>query len=267
LVPARPKKFLWNRTHSHRRPQMIQREQNPRRARIETMGKVGDEVKEPIVMSYSGGKDSSMALYRLFNDPRWEVQRLLTTANATYQRSSMHGVRTELCRQQAESIGLPLDVVWLTPTDGRDGYQRKMTTVLDNYKASGLNHIAFGDLYLEDVRQYREAMNQTVGVGSLFPVWGIPTQEFAEMLLRLGFKAIVVCVDTTQLNASFCGREFDEAFLHDLPAGIDWCAEQGEFHTFCYDGPIFAKPIAFQKGERTLRENRFQYIDLLLEVP
>ena len=218
-------------------------------------------------MAYSGGKDSSMALYRLLNDPTWQVKRLLTTANATYQRSSMHGVRLELFRQQADAIGLPLDVVWLTPEDGGEGYRGKMTAVLQNYKSHGLNHMAFGDLYLEDVRQYREAMNQTVGMGSVFPVWGMPTQEFAKSVIQLGFKAIVVCVDTAQLDISFCGREFDEAFLNDLPAGIDWCAENGEFHTFCYDGPIFTNPVTFRTGERTLRENRFQYIDLLPVAP
>lgn len=220
-------------------------------------------MKEPIVMSYSGGKDSSLALYQILKSPDWEVKRLLTTADSTYKRSSMHGVRTELFQQQAESIGLPLDVVWLTPEDGGDGYQSKMTRALENYKANGLNHIAFGDLYLADVREYREKMNETIGLGSVFPVWGIPTKEFAERFITLGFKAIVVCVDTTQLDASFCGREFDQAFLNDLPEGTDWCAENGEFHTFCYDGPIFSKPIFFKKGDHSLRENRFQYIDLL----
>lgn len=220
-------------------------------------------MKEPIVMSYSGGKDSSLALYQLFETSDWEVRRLLTTANSAYKRSSMHGVRTELFRQQAELIGLPLDVIWLTPDDGADGYQRKMKRTLENYKANGLKHIAFGDLYLEDVRAYREKMNETIGMGSLFPVWGIPTKEFAGKFIDLGFKAIVVCVDTTQLGASFCGREFDQTFLNDLPEGIDWCAEKGEFHTFCYDGPIFSKPVLFQKGKQTLREHRFHYIDLL----
>lgn len=220
-------------------------------------------MKQPIVMSYSGGKDSSLALYQLFGNPEWEVKRLLTTANSTYNRSSMHGVRTELMQRQAEAIGLPLDTVWLTPEDGGDGYQRKMKEALENYKASGLKHVAFGDLYLEDVRAYRETMNDLVGMQSLFPVWGIPTQEFARNFIELGFKAVVVCVDTTQLDASFCGREFDQEFLNDLPSGIDWCAEEGEFHTFCYDGPIFSKPILFEKGVQTLRDNRFQYIDLL----
>lgn len=119
-------------------------------------------MKEPIVMSYSGGKDSSMALYQLLHDPHGNVKRLLTTANATYQRTSMHGVRTELFQQQADAIGLPLDVVWVTPADGGDGYQQKMTTLLEDYRAQGLNHVAFGDLYLEDMRQYREEMNRTV---------------------------------------------------------------------------------------------------------
>ncbi|QSO53532.1 diphthine--ammonia ligase [Alicyclobacillus curvatus] len=220
-------------------------------------------MNKPIVMSYSGGKDSSLALYHLLRDPDWEVKRLLTTANSVYQRSSMHGVRTELFEQQASSIGLPLDVVWLAPEDGGDGYQRKMKTALEHYKANGLEHIAFGDLYLEDVRAYRETMNETIGLHSVFPVWGIPTKEFARKFIELGFKAIVVCVDTTQLDACFCGREYDEKFLEDLPEGIDWCAEQGEFHTFCYDGPIFAHSVPFEKGTQTLRENRFQYIDLL----
>lgn len=220
-------------------------------------------MKQPIVMSYSGGKDSSLALHQLLGSPDWEVKRLLTTANSAYNRSTMHGVRAHLFEQQAESIGLPLDIVWLTPEDGEDGYQRKMNEELETYKTTGVQHIAFGDLYLEDVRAYRETMNEAIGLGSVFPVWGTPTKEFAEKFIELGFKAIVVCVDTTQLDASFCGREFDNAFLNDLPEGIDWCAEKGEFHTFCYDGPIFSKPIRFTKGAQTLRENRFQYIDLL----
>jgi diphthamide synthase (EF-2-diphthine--ammonia ligase) len=122
-------------------------------------------------------------------------------------------------------------------------------------------------LYLEDVRAYREELNASVGIQSLFPVWGIPTKEFARKFIYAGFKAVVVCVDTTQLDASFCGRAFDESFLQDLPDGVDWCAEKGEFHTFCYDGPIFRKPIAFSKGEIVLRENRFYYLDVVPVTP
>jgi uncharacterized protein (TIGR00290 family) len=220
-------------------------------------------MSRPVVMSYSGGKDSSYALYSLQQDKRWDVARLLTTCTRDYQRSSMHGVRLELLHQQAEQIGLPLDIVWLDAGDGGDGYRKQMESMLVWYKEHGLEHVAFGDLYLEDVRAYREALNASVGIQSLFPVWGIPTKEFARNFIDAGFKAVVVCVDTTQLDASFCGREFDESFLQDLPDGVDWCAENGEFHTFCYDGPIFRNPIAFTKGEFVLREDRFYYLDLV----
>ena len=226
-------------------------------------------MKKPLIMSYSGGKDSSLALFELRSSPEWsadwEVKRLLTTANSTYDRSSMHGVRRELIEKQAASIGLPLDIVWLTPEDGGEGYKKKMNQTLEFYKESGVTTIAFGDLYLEDIRTYREKMNASVGMDSLFPVWGIPTKRFAKEFIEKGFKAIVVCVDTTQLDASFCGRLFDHSFLEDLPEGVDWCAEKGEFHTFCFDGPIFNEPIPFEVGESVLREGRFQYIDLLLK--
>lgn len=224
-------------------------------------------MKKPLVLSYSGGKDSSFALYTLQNSPslsaEWEVKRLLTTANSAYDRSSMHGVRRKLIEEQAASIDLPLDIVWLTPEDGGEGYKEKMNARLENYKAAGLNTIAFGDLYLEDIRSYREKMNASAGLESLFPIWGIPTKQLAKTFIEKGFKAIVVCVDTTQLDASFCGRLFDHAFLEDLPEEVDWCAEKGEFHTFCYDGPIFNKPVSFELGESVLRDGRFRYFDLL----
>jgi uncharacterized protein (TIGR00290 family) len=220
-------------------------------------------VKLPVVMSYSGGKDSSYALYTLQQDPNWSVVRLLSTGTREYQRNSMHGVRMELLYRQSESIGLPLDVVWMDANVGGKGYESAMKTVLNRYKSEGIAHVGFGDLYLEDVRQYREQMNSTAGIQSLFPVWGAPTKEFARSFIRVGFKAIVVCVDTTQLDASFCGREFDESLLMDLPEGVDWCAENGEFHTFCYDGPLFKEPISFAKGETVLRDERFYYLDLL----
>lgn len=217
----------------------------------------------PIVLSYSGGKDSSYALHTLRKDSQWDVRRLLTTATRDYLRSSMHGIRIELVQQQAQSIGIPLDIVWMDANGGGDDYKTKMATMLRSFKGEGMEHVAFGDLYLEDVRAYREQMNASVGMKSLFPVWGTPTREFAQRFIDDGFKAIVVCVDTTQLDASFCGREFDGAFLADLPEEVDWCAEKGEFHTFCYDGPIFQQPIPFTKGEKVLRDERFHYLDLL----
>lgn len=220
-------------------------------------------MNHPIVMSYSGGKDSSFALHMLRQQSQWKVERLLTTATREYMRSSMHGIRHDLVLAQAESIGLPLDVVWMEATGGSEDYEASMMQTLQRYLKQGIEYMAFGDLYLEDVRAYREALNASVGMNSLFPVWGIPTPEFARDFIANGFKAIVVCVDITQLDACFCGRTFDAQFLADLPDGVDPCAENGEFHTFCYDGPIFQHPVAFTTGGRVLREGRFEYLDLL----
>jgi uncharacterized protein (TIGR00290 family) len=218
---------------------------------------------QPVVMSYSGGKDSSYALHILQQDPNWQIVRLLTTATRDYRRTSMHGVRIELLMRQAASIGLPLDIVWLDADGSGKDYENKMESTLKRYKEQGIEHVAFGDLYLEDVREYREQMNESVGMRSLFPIWGTPPRELAVRFIAEGFKSVVVCVDTTQLNPSFCGREFDESFLKDLPEQVDWCAEKGEFHTFCYDGPIFKEAIPFSRGEKVLRDERFCYIDLL----
>jgi uncharacterized protein (TIGR00290 family) len=222
-----------------------------------------NRLAQPVALSFSGGKDSSYALYALKQDPAWRVERLLATATREYGRNSMHGIRMELVQQQAESIGIPLDVVWLNANGSGDDYERAMERMLQRYKEQGIEHVAFGDLYLEDVRQYREQLNAAAGIHSIFPVWGRPTRQFAEQFIAAGFKAVVVCVDTTQLDASFCGREFDASFLADLPEGIDWCAENGEFHTFCYDGPIFREPIAFRRGDYVLRDGRFYYLDLV----
>jgi uncharacterized protein (TIGR00290 family) len=217
----------------------------------------------PTVLAYSGGKDSSFALQVLRQDPRWEVVRLMTTATRPYGRSSMHGVREALMWAQAEAIGLPLDVVWLEAGGTDEAYQHAMRTTLARYQSAGIETIAFGDLFLEDVRAYRERLNESVGMHSVFPLWGRDTAQLAEEFVAAGFQAIVVCVDTAQLSPAFLGRLFDREFLADLPAGIDPCAERGEFHTFCFDGPVFRHPIGFHRGEQVLREGRFAYQDLL----
>lgn len=217
----------------------------------------------PVVMSYSGGKDCTLALHVLKQDPNWQVVRLLTTANRDYRRTSMHGVRIELLQRQAVSLGLPLDIVWLDAGgDGRD-YEDRMKQILKGYREQGIEQVAFGDLYLEDIREYRERLNASIGLKSLFPLWGIPSRELAERFIDDGFRAVIVCVDTEQLDRSFCGREYNSSLLKDLPASMDWCAEKGEFHTFCYDGPVFRQAIPFEKGERVLRDERFYYLDLL----
>lgn len=219
---------------------------------------------KPVVLSYSGGKDCTYALHVLKQDPDWQVVRLLTTAARPHRRTSMHGVRIELLKRQAASLGLPLDIVWLDE-DGRD-YESRMAEMLAGYKKRGIERVAFGDLYLEDIREYREHLNASVGMGSLFPLWGIPVRELAKRFIDDGFRAVVVCVDTEQLDRSFCGREYDASLLKELPASMDWCAEKGEFHTFCYDGPVFREAIPFVKGDKVLRDERFYYLDLLPKI-
>src|SRR5690606_15021348 len=216
---------------------------------------------KPVGLSYSGGKDCTYALHVLKQDPDWQVVRLLTTAARPHRRTSMHGVRIELLKRQAASLGLPLDIVWLDE-DGRD-YENRMAEMLAGYKKRGIERVAFGDLYLEDIREYREHLNASVGMGSLFPIWGIPVRELAKQFIDDGYRAVVVCVDTGHLDVSFCGREYDLSLLKDLPGSVDWCAEKGEFHTFCYDGPAFRKAVPFSRGEKVLREGRFYYLDLL----
>lgn len=216
-----------------------------------------------VVMSFSSGKDCAYALYRLTQDPDYSVKSLLTTMTRTYNRISMHGIRQELLQQQAQAIGLPLDIVWIEPDSSNEAYQHAMFNQLNRYKQQNLRHIAFGDLFLEDVRSYREKMNGEAGITSLFPIWGTPTSKLSSEIIKQGFKSVVVCVDTKQLDPSFCGREYDENFLQDLPPGVDPCGENGEFHTFCYDGPIFAKPVRFSRGDRVLRDDRFMYQELI----
>lgn len=215
-----------------------------------------------VVMSFSGGKDSSLALYRLQQDAKVTVTRLMTTATKNYRRSTMHGVRIELARAQAASLGLPLDIVWLKENGGAEEYANQMKSQLETYRKNEVDAVAFGDIFLEDVRAYREKMNAACGLPSLFPLWKESTTDLARAFIRLGFKAVVTCVDTSQLDSSFCGKLFDESFLQKLPPHVDPCAENGEFHTFCFDGPLFRHPVTFQFGEKVLRDDRFQYIDL-----
>jgi uncharacterized protein (TIGR00290 family) len=218
---------------------------------------------DPVVMAYSGGKDSTYALWVLAHNPAWTVRRLMVTATRDYGRSTMHGVREALVRQQADALGLPLDIVWIDAHGGGAGYQHTMAAQLRRYQSGGIRHIAFGDLHLEDVRAYRERMNASAGMASLFPIWHRPTRQFSRDVIRAGFKAVVTCVDTRQLDPGFAGRLFDDSLLDDLPPGADPAAERGEFHTFCFDGPLFRQPVRFTLGAQVLRDGRFQYQDLV----
>jgi uncharacterized protein (TIGR00290 family) len=221
--------------------------------------------REQVVLSWSGGKDSSLALAALRADPRYEVVALLTSVTAGYDRVSIHGVRRVLLEAQAAAIGLPLVEVRLEPQSSNDVYEAAFLEALARVRTAypAVRHIAFGDLYLEDVRTYRERLVRPTGFELVFPLWGRDTKALAGEFISAGFCANLVCVDTTQLAASYAGRAFDLELLADLPPNVDPCGEGGEFHTFVSAGPIFSAPISVELGEKVLRDERFAYCDLL----
>jgi len=216
----------------------------------------------PVVFSWSGGKDSAMALHALRHDPIFEVVALLTTVTEGYDRISMHGVRRELLQRQAVSIGLPLEEVSIPPQCVNAVYESRMAGALLRFEQSGVQHFAFGDIFLRDLRAYREEKLARIGATALFPLWDIDTRELALRFIRDGFRAVTVCIDPQKLGNSFAGRELDARFFADLPPGVDPCGENGEFHTFVFDGPIFRAPIAVRTGEIVERDS-FVFCDLL----
>ena len=220
-------------------------------------------MKEKVIMAWSGGKDSTLALYEILKNENYEVAGLLTTVTSDYDRISMHGVRRTLLEMQAESLGLALEKVFITATTTNEQYEAAMRAVLTKYKNAGVSCVVFGDIFLEDLKRYRENNLAKIGMKGLFPLWKRDTTELAHNFIDLGFKTIITCVDTNFLDKIFVGRTFDRKFLSGLPANIDPCGENGEFHSFVYDGPIFKKRIAHDIGEIVLRENRFCYCDLI----
>ena len=215
-----------------------------------------------ILYAWSGGKDSSMALYELRKSRDHEISALLTTVTEDYDRISMHGVRCTLLERQAESLALPLEKIYITKSSSNDDYESKMLEVLSRYKKLGVSAVAFGDIFLEDLKKHREENLAKLDMVGIFPIWKKDTPQLAVDFIDAGFKAILTCVDSKFLDRTFCGKIFDRQFLSQLPSGVDPCGENGEFHTFVYDGPIFSRPIACEKGEVVLRENRFYYCDL-----
>jgi uncharacterized protein (TIGR00290 family) len=217
-----------------------------------------------VILSWSGGKDSSLALQALLGDSTVRVAGLLTTVTAEFDRISMHGVRRELLERQADALRMPLHVVEIEPAADNQSYGRRMAAALSSFRTAGIGSVAFGDLHLGDVREFREAMMAGVGMKAEFPLWGLDTSRLARDFIDRGFRAIATCVDTQQIEAAFAGRWFDEAFLRDLPSSADPCGENGEFHTFVVDGPIFSYPLTCAiPGDRVLRDDRFQFCDLL----
>jgi uncharacterized protein (TIGR00290 family) len=217
-----------------------------------------------VLMSWSGGKDSCLALHEIKNEQEYCVAVLLTTVTRDYDRISMHGVRRVLLEQQAASLGLPLHQILISKDASNEEYESKMAKAFAEYRAKGIDTVIFGDLFLEDIRAYREqflARNQMHG---LFPVWKRDTTAFIREFLDLAFRAVVTSVDSKVLNQSFAGRLIDESFLSSLPKKVDPCGENGEFHTFVFDGPDFSAPVKFSLGETVLRES-FWFRDLLPE--
>ena len=215
----------------------------------------------PVALSWSGGKDSALALAALRRDGT-NVAALLTTFTEDYDRVSVHGVRRGLVRDQAAAAGLPLVEVGIPAACGHEVYAARMESAFRAPSLAHMGAVASGDLFLEDVRAYREERLASAGKSALFPLWGRDTAAHARSFIEGGFEAYVVCVDTRRLDASFAGREYDAAFLDDLPPGVDPCGENGEFHSFVHAGPCFDRPVPCRVGEHVLREG-FAFADLV----
>jgi uncharacterized protein (TIGR00290 family) len=216
---------------------------------------------DKVIVCWSGGKDSALALHEL--GATVEVVALLTTVTQEYDRVSMHGVRVALLDAQAEALGLSLEKVGVPPVCTNVEYEERMRTALGRHHAAGVGVVVCGDIFLADVRRYREERLFTGGVRGVFPLWERKSEELARRFIALGFRAVLCCVDTQALDANFAGRLFDERLLAELPPGVDPCGENGEFHTFVFDGPGFARPVAYEPGECVLRDGRFAFCDLL----
>jgi len=219
--------------------------------------------RQRVVLSWSSGKDSAWTLHRLRQDPDIEVTALVTTVNAEFNRVAMHAVRQELLQAQAEAAGLPLIEVPIPYPCSNAEYESRMRALIERLRAERIERMAFGDLYLADVRAYREQQLQGTGIAPLFPLWNEPTAALAHSMIAGGLRAVLTCVDPKQLAPEFCGRQFDAALLDALPAGVDPCGENGEFHSFACAGPMFRAPIAVETRE-TVERDGFVFTDLCL---
>jgi len=218
---------------------------------------------ENVLFTWSGGKDSALAFYEIQHDHHYEVTALLTTVTEDYNRISMHGVRNILLENQIKSLGLPIEKISITKSATNEEYEAKMKETLLRYQRQGVSSVVFGDIFLEDLRIYREKNLSTIGMKGLFPLWKKDTTELAYRFIGLGFKAVITCIDSHLIDKKFVGRYYDEHFLSDLPSTVDPCGENGEFHSFVFDGPIFREKLAFKTGAIVLRDNRFYFCDLL----
>ena len=222
---------------------------------------------EKALFSWSGGKDSAIALYEIQKSKNYEILALLTTITEDYDRVSMHGLRSSLLERQAESLGFPLEKVFISKDAANEEYESKMKEALLRYKNAGVHSVVFGDIFLQDVRKYREENLSKIGMNGVFPIWRRNTTALAHTFIDLGFKAVTICIDSNILDKRFVGRDFDKQFLSELPPTVDPCGENGEFHSFVFDGPNFQEKVLFKTGEVVLRDNRFYYCDLIPHEP
>jgi uncharacterized protein (TIGR00290 family) len=218
-------------------------------------------MRRKTLLSWSSGKDSAWALYMLRQDPDVDVVALICTVNKEFDRVAMHGVKVELVREQAKNAGLPLWTVQIPYPCSNEEYDGAMTSLIDEAKTDSIEYLAFGDLFLEEVRRYREERLKDTGITPLFPLWGMSTKQLSKKMINGGLKAVITCIDPKRLSREFVGREYNECFLDDLPVGIDSCGENGEFHSFAFDGPMFHKPIGLSLGKVVDRDG-FVFADL-----
>lgn len=210
--------------------------------------------KHKTYFNWSSGKDSALALYYLLQDENFEVNELITTVNSHYNRVSMHGLRKELLEAQTKALGIPASLIELPEMPSMEVYEQKMLEITSRLKNEGFTHTAFGDIFLEDLRTYREQQLEKQHIKAVFPLWKKDTKTLLNEFLDLGFKTIIVCANSKYFGEDFVGTIIDENFISNLPQGVDPCGENGEFHTFCFDGPIFKNAIDFKIGEKVYRE-------------
>jgi uncharacterized protein (TIGR00290 family) len=218
--------------------------------------------EQAVVVSWSGGKDGCMALHEIRKSGRYRVEALISTVTEGYERVSMHGVRRSLLERQAKVLGLPLQQIRLSQRATNEEYETKLAAALALYRERGVREVVFGDLFLQDIREYREQLLAEIGMRGLFPVWNRDTDKLVRHFIGLGFKAVVTCANAKVLDGSFTGMMVDGDLLNSLPEGVDPCGENGEFHTFVFDGPCFEREVEFEAGEVVLRDGYF-YRELL----
>lgn len=223
-------------------------------------------MKKRTLMSWSSGKDSAWALHKLQQDPETDLVGLFCTVNREFDRVAMHGVRVELLQQQAARIGLPLEIIEIPNPCSNAEYETIMGQFVENAKNDNIERFAFGDLFLEDIRNYRETRLAGSGIDAVFPIWGIPTDQLSREMIGGGLRAVITCVDPKQTPVEFAGREIDHGFLDALPEAMDPCGENGEFHSFVFDGPMFSAPIDVIVGQIVQRDG-FVFADVLPATP